>query len=285
MAIQIKHPFTSAKGDGGDATLVRPSNWNALHTTSMASGNLLGRLTVGAGVFEEIPISALVAAALDETDGAAFLAALGIGGFTTGDVKYSFSTTPAAGWVVVNTLTGSIGNAGSAATVRAHADTLNLYTLLWNGVSNTYAPVSGGRGASAAADFAALKTLQIPTVVGRAPRGSGTGGSGITSRDVGLTGGTETHTLTTAEMPSHYHSASIYDPGHGHAHNLAALTGSSTGGGAFACCGYVGGTINAATTNVRVNSSNGLDTTNSTGSGGAHNNISPFIVLATHVKL
>lgn len=28
----IKHAFTSAKDDGADATLVRPSNWNAEHT-------------------------------------------------------------------------------------------------------------------------------------------------------------------------------------------------------------------------------------------------------------
>lgn len=30
--MQIKHTFQSAKSDGGDATLVRPSNWNANHT-------------------------------------------------------------------------------------------------------------------------------------------------------------------------------------------------------------------------------------------------------------
>ncbi len=28
----VKHAFTSAKADGGDATQVRPSNWNAAHT-------------------------------------------------------------------------------------------------------------------------------------------------------------------------------------------------------------------------------------------------------------
>jgi len=28
----IKHPFVSAKADGGDATLVQPSNWNATHS-------------------------------------------------------------------------------------------------------------------------------------------------------------------------------------------------------------------------------------------------------------
>jgi hypothetical protein len=29
----IKHAFTSGKSDGGDATLVRPSDWNATHKT------------------------------------------------------------------------------------------------------------------------------------------------------------------------------------------------------------------------------------------------------------
>lgn len=29
----IKHPFVSGKADGGDATKVRPSNWNADHTS------------------------------------------------------------------------------------------------------------------------------------------------------------------------------------------------------------------------------------------------------------
>ncbi len=28
----VTHIFVSAKSDGGDATLVRPSNWNASHT-------------------------------------------------------------------------------------------------------------------------------------------------------------------------------------------------------------------------------------------------------------
>jgi hypothetical protein len=30
----VTHPFVSAKADDGDATLVRPSNWNAAHTPS-----------------------------------------------------------------------------------------------------------------------------------------------------------------------------------------------------------------------------------------------------------
>ena len=32
MAITVSHPFVSAVVDGGDATQIRPSNWNATHT-------------------------------------------------------------------------------------------------------------------------------------------------------------------------------------------------------------------------------------------------------------
>jgi hypothetical protein len=35
----VKHAFTSAKADGGDATLVKPSDWNAGHVTPFAPGS------------------------------------------------------------------------------------------------------------------------------------------------------------------------------------------------------------------------------------------------------
>lgn len=96
--------------------------------------------------------------------------------------------------------------------------------------------------------------------------------------------GAATVALTTAEMPSHYHTAAIYDPGHTHGHN--AKTGqSSTGGGQFPCGADAGATINAAATGVRVNSSNGFDTTNSTGSGNAHNNVQPSSVVNWIIRI
>src|SRR5687768_10689987 len=49
----VTHPFVSAKSDGGDATLVRPSNWNDEHVMS-AADRILGRLTAGAGDVEEL---------------------------------------------------------------------------------------------------------------------------------------------------------------------------------------------------------------------------------------
>ena len=58
MAVSLKHAFTSAVADGGDTTLVQPSNWNAEHTLTLAQGNILGRLAAaGTGAATEIPLS------------------------------------------------------------------------------------------------------------------------------------------------------------------------------------------------------------------------------------
>ena len=56
MAISLKHSFTSLVADEGDASVVRPSNWNAEHTMTAASGTLVGRTTAGTGAVEEVVI-------------------------------------------------------------------------------------------------------------------------------------------------------------------------------------------------------------------------------------
>lgn len=54
--MQITHPFVSGKSDGADASLVRPSNWNANHTAEMATARILGRTTAGTGAVEELTV-------------------------------------------------------------------------------------------------------------------------------------------------------------------------------------------------------------------------------------
>lgn len=56
MAISLKHNFTSAVADEGDTSLVRPSNWNAEHTLTLATARLIGRTTAGTGAAEEISV-------------------------------------------------------------------------------------------------------------------------------------------------------------------------------------------------------------------------------------
>lgn len=81
-----------------------------------------------------------------------------------------------------------------------------------------------------------------------------------------------THTLsvsgTTSTDPGHYHSASIYDPGHTHTSNANTNNSNSGTPGPYSVLLPLpaAATINAATTGVRVNSSNGLDTTYTAGS-------------------
>lgn len=41
MAVSLKHKFASAKIDGGDTTLIRPSNWNDEHDLTAAANSVL----------------------------------------------------------------------------------------------------------------------------------------------------------------------------------------------------------------------------------------------------
>ena len=128
-----------------------------------------------------------------------------INGFRTGDIRTSLNSFSPFGWVPAND--GTIGSAASGATTRADIDTWSLYSTLWNGVSDTYAPVSGGRGASAYADFIANKTIGLTKTLSRFIGESGAG-AGLTSHALGETAGAESQSITLldANLPPHTHN-------------------------------------------------------------------------------
>src|SRR5690606_21344421 len=78
--------------------------------------------------------------------------------FRTGDLKQRYGTGTHSGWVRANGRT--IGSASSGATERANADCEALFEHLWG--ADTNLSVSGGRGANAASDWAANKTIALP---------------------------------------------------------------------------------------------------------------------------
>jgi len=131
----------------------------------------------------------------------------------TGDLRTSLNSFAPFGWVAAND--GTIGTKASNATSRANADTWPLYNLIWNAVSNTYAPLQNSagtpiaRGGSAYADFTANNRLSLTKALGRSLCSAGSG-SGLTSRQLGEVVGTGngTVTLTTNEMPNHSHPGS-----------------------------------------------------------------------------
>lgn len=145
--------------------------------------------------------------------------------FTTGDLKATIKTTADSGWVMLDD--GTLGDALSGGSTRANSDCENLFTLLWNNISNTYAAVSSGRGANAAADWAAHKTIALPKALGRVLGASGAG-SGLTSRSLGQTLGEENHTMSTSEMVSHAHAGTTNTEGQNHTHAVSGTTGTES---------------------------------------------------------
>lgn len=96
----------------------------------------------------------------------------------------------------------------------------------------------------------------------------------LSSSTLGATGGAQTHTLTTAEMPAHSHT--VTDPGHSHTYTSGSAIAVEDGFGATAAGAFEGSTTVAAATGITIAS---------TGGGGAHNNVQPTIICNKIVKV
>jgi len=152
-----------------------------------------------------------------------------------GEIRAFGSLIPSSGWIECD------GSAVSRTT----------FAALFSAISTTW---GAGNGST---------TFNVPDLRGRVPVGVGTG-SGLTARAAGDTGGVETHTLVTGEMP-------------GHAHTLTpdvAIDGIA--GGATPARDV--GTL--ATRNITVP---GCATT-SVGGDGAHENMQPFACVSWAIK-
>lgn len=187
-------------------------------------------------------------------------------GFSTGDAKLTWKTSADSGWVLMND--GTIGSASSGATY-ANANASALYELWWDNISNSYAPVTGGRGISGVADFLANKPMGMPLVLGRAMAIAGSG-AGLTARTLGQTLGDE-------NLQTHNHGTT--DGGHAHADQGGGNFISSGGSGANVTTG--GGVFQefantaSATTGITINNAG-------TGSAG---NMQPSGFMNIMVKL
>jgi len=212
----------------------------------------------------------------------------------TGDMKISYGTGSLSGFVRTNGRT--IGAASSGATERANADCQALFSYLWNVDSNLV--VSGGRGATANADWTAGKTLALPDWRGRTiaglddmgnsaagvltAAGNGFGAQGQVPTVLGAAGGLENQTLSLAQLPTGITSAGTADLLAGtvtanvDAQAFSSGTGGATGWKAWPTTATL--TRNAApTTSIAVTSTN-------TG-GSAHPNVQPTRLTTIYMKL
>jgi len=150
----------------------------------------------------------------------------------TGMIHGELVNATKAGYVRLNGRT--LGNAVSGATERANADTSDLFVYLWNNVIDAIATVSTGRGASAASDYAANKTIVLPDARGRALIGlddmgassanviTGAAFSPGNPNQPGARGGAATKALAITNLPAHTHTGTTVANG---SHNHGGVTG------------------------------------------------------------
>jgi microcystin-dependent protein len=195
-------------------------------------------------------------------------ASVGAAAWSTGDVKLTLKITADAGWLMCDD--SSIGNTGSGAS-HAGPQFQALFTLLWNNVTDTWAPVNGGRGVDAPTDWAANKRIALTQMLGRALGFAGNGAS-LTSRPLGATTGEETHLLSIPEMPSHNHP--LTDPGHHHTISESQVPL----GGNVTTVSSGGGSTPTSTDPTGI-------TIGTAGGGSPHNNMQPTAFLNAMIKI
>jgi hypothetical protein len=147
--------------------------------------------------------------------------------------------TTVSGFVRLNART--IGSVASGATERANADTQLLYEYLWANLPDSLAPVTGGRGVSALADFQANKPMGTLDMRGCGPFGLDTMGNSAANRIAAATSGALLlGAETSTALLSHTHTATGMTAAT-HSHSFSGTTGSDSpvhthapgGGGAF----------------------------------------------------
>lgn len=207
----------------------------------------------------------------------------------TGDIKARHGTGTHSGWV--RGAGRTIGSALSGASERANADTSDLFLFLW--AADSSLAVSGGRGGTAAGDFAANKAIALPDyrsrgLVGLADMGNSASSllTGVTvdsSEDastLGATFGTGTHTLVEAQTPIHTH-VFTGDALAAHSHAVTGYSGTNNGG----VISQGGGSPTTSPSTSSVSAGTPSGTNASFGGGGAHPNTQPSALVTFYIKL
>lgn len=138
------------------------------------------------------------------------------------------------------------------------------YAALFTAISTTY---GSGDGST---------TFNVPDLRGRVVAGQDDMGGSSANRltsplngdTLGAAGGSESHTLTSAEMPVHSHG--VNDPGHSHGVTSSGSPTQFQGPGGGWGGNVAGGSTGAAATGISIQNA---------GSGGAHNNVQPTFIL------
>lgn len=230
-----------------------------------------------------------------------------------------------SGWVEVLNVTNPGGASDALTTLvvaAAPTGVINQYAgaaapagwLICNGDT---VPNGSGTVQGQTRNFAALFALlgstygasgKLPDLRGRTAIGAGTG-AGLSARSLAATVGAETHTLITAELAAHSHTMAHThgmknhthggttggESGHTHTFNAQTYSGASGSvsnvlrqGGSYSTAGAVATHTHAFSTGgPSDNTTDGSSAANTgnAGSGSAHNNMQPSLVLNYIIKV
>lgn len=251
MTLEIKHLFVSPKADGGDTTIVRPSNWNAVHKIVLASKKLVGRAAATDGDAEEIIIGSSLT--LDATTKKLDVAGVG-------QISFFPATAAPTGHLKAN---GALLNRVDYPLLWAFAQASGNITAsdaLWTS-TKAYGSFSPGDGSS---------TFRIPDIRGYFLRAWDDARGIDASRAIGVHQDSanlaHNHAVTD---PGHTHTKN--DPGHahgvgdpGHSHHTQGGSGTGTPSwfayqngvntALYVTAGGTGIWIGAAATGITINS-------------------------------
>lgn len=209
--------------------------------------------------------------------------------FQTGDVLWVPKTGTRTGWVRLNGRT--IGSASSGASERANDDTEDLYSFIWTNYADAICAVTGGRGISAATDFAANKPIATLDMRNKGPFGlddmGNSANSGFTSvtftkgdaTTAGGQGGTSMHALTEAQLPAHDHPQTAQTPTFTYTSNAI---NQGTGGSTTVITAI---TASGSATTVTTTADATPGDTATAGSDTSHPNMPPFVLGSWYWKL
>lgn len=150
------------------------------------------------------------------------------------------------------------------------AKSTTTYADLFAAIAYTY----GGSGSS----------FNVPNCVGRVVSGKGST-SGLTTRSLGAKFGSETHSLTEAQMPRHTHNGKVYLNAHG---SVSPISDSTLG----TTIEHENNSHTVSTTTsydlsglTRQDYTGGTGSSQSASNGSAHNIIQPTIALNYIIKI
>ena len=267
--------FADGAGSGAAVTEIKPGTADAsvLTATIADSAITTAKIADDAVTAAKVADDAIGAAAVaDNSIGAAAINISGNGTsgqaiVSDGDGSFSYESNI----VPSGALMPFAGASAPTGFLLCHGQAVSrsTYATLFSAISTTY---GSGDGSS---------TFNLPDLRGRVIAGQDNmGGSsadrltnqtgGINGDNLGDTGGSETHTLTTAQLASHTHSFSDTD-------SITAMTFLNDGLGV----NRGGSGASSSSNSISVSISG---TTGSAGSGSAHNNVQPTIILNYIIK-